>query len=478
MNPSAPLRTTFAMLARAASDPTSRGSGIEDDDGRISYAELVERVERAAAMLAGAGLGRGDRIALRLPTSIAFAEAFFAVLACGAAALPLGSGAPPAETRRLIEDAAARALITTDGAAVPELDAVPRFVADGGGFRALRGDASAAPRPPRAGDPALVAQSFATTGRPQLVVRTHENLWWDADGFRGAARLDADDVVLGVVPLSHAHGLCNALLASVHAGARLVLRARFFRRPTLDLLERERVTVFPTVPFVVRMLARTEPGRRWNLDALRVACSAGAPLDPGAQAAFRARFAVPVRQLYGLTAAGNVTYQGDDAAAVDPATVGTPLPGVEVTIADGADTPPATGEVVVRSRAAAGGPERPLRTFDLGRWSAGGELVLTGRLSTFINAAGNKVDPAEVEAALRRHPAVADAAVYALPAAHGEQVVAAAVVPRSPCTADDLRLHCRALLASFKVPRVVRVRPALPRSPLGNVLIDQLIMET
>src|SRR5882724_1624107 len=113
---SAPPRTTSAMLARAASDPTSRGSGIDDDEERISYAELAERVERAAATLAGAGLGHGDRIALWLPNSIAFAEAFFAVLACGAAALPLGSGAPPAEARRLIDEAAARALITIDGA--------------------------------------------------------------------------------------------------------------------------------------------------------------------------------------------------------------------------------------------------------------------------------------------------------------------------------------------------------------------------
>jgi long-chain acyl-CoA synthetase len=469
------------MLARTASDPASRGSGIEDDEWRISYADLAARVERAAATLAGAGLGSGDRIALWLPNSIAFAEAFLAVLACGAAALPLGFGAPPAEARRLIDAAAARALITTDGAAAPELDSLLRFVADQRGVRATRGEPSAAPRPPRASDPALVAHSFATAGRPQLVARSHENLWWDADGFRGAARLDADDVVFGIVPVSHAHGLCNALLASVHAGARLILRARFFRRPTLDLLERERVTVFPTVPFVIRMLARTEPGRRWDLHALRVACSAGAPLDAVSRATFRARFAVPVRQLYGLTAAGNVTYQGGAADAVDPAAVGTPIATTEVTIASGEGAPLAAGEVgevVVRSRAAAGGPERPLRTFDLGRWSSGGELVLTGRLSAFINAAGNKVDPAEVEAALCRHPAVAEVAVYGLPAPHGEQVVAAAVVPRGPCNADDLRVHCRALLASFKVPRVVRVRPALPRSPLGNVLIDQLIMET
>jgi acyl-CoA synthetase (AMP-forming)/AMP-acid ligase II len=130
---------------------------------------------------------------------------------------------------------------------------------------------------------------------------------------------------------------------------------------------------------------------------------------------------------------------------------------------------------VVRSPAAEGGTANALRTRDQGQWSERGELVITGRTSLFINTAGNKVDPAEVEATLRLHPAVSDVVVFGVPAPHGEQVVAAAVVTRTPCSADELRVHCRSMLAAYKVPRVVTFRAALPRSPLGKVLVGRLL---
>jgi len=168
-------------------------------------------------------------------------------------------------------------------------------------------------------------------------------------------------------------------------------------------------------------------------------------------------------------------------AELDPESVGRPVGNVRVTIEDGEGrevAPDAEGEIVVHSPSAMGGAEQPLRTRDLGRWTARGDVVLTGRTSVFINSAGNKVNPAEVEAALRIHPAVADVAVFGVPSPHGDQHVAAVVVTRAPCTADELRVHCGALLASYKVPRLVTFRAALPRSPLGKVLIGRLMAES
>ena len=336
------------------------------------------------------------------------------------------------------------------------------------------------PAAPRDDDPALVASSSGTTGRPHLVARTQANLWWEAENFFASTRLTSDDVVLGVVPLSHAHGLGNALLAALRAGASLVLRPRFLRRQVLDLLARERVTVFPAVPFMLRMLAATDRRRHLDLAALRLCVSAGAPLPRAVFTAFRERFGVVPRQLYGLTEAGSVTCDLAASADVDPATVGRPLGNVAVTIEDddGRALPTGErGEIVVRSPAVEGGTARALRTRDLGCLDAHGRLTITGRTSLFINTAGNKVDPAEVEAALRAHPAVRDVAVFGLTSAHEEQVVAAAVVLASAATADELRAHCRELLAPHKVPRVVGFRDALPRSPLGKVLIARLLAE-
>ena len=482
MNPPVSLRTVPALLASAAARAPERPA-VDDGQTAFSTGELTARVAGAAALLAGAGIGRGDRVALWLANSVGFVESFLGVLACGAAALPLAAAARPAELRRVLGETPVQALVAPPGAAralappgVLPLACGPR----GLGIEEPVSAPRRAARPPAPAEAALVAYSSGTLARPHVVVRTHENLWWEAENFWCATRLGPDDVVLGVVPLSHAHGLGNALLSSLRAGARLVLRPRFLRRQTLDLLERERVTVFPTVPFMVRMLAVTDRRRGWDLTALRLCFSAGAALAPEIYGAFRARFRVPVRQLYGLTEAGSVTLNRAPAAEIDPASAGTALGSVRVTIEDpqGRELPYGeVGEIVVRSPAAAGGAEQPLRTRDQGRWSARGELLITGRTSLFINTAGNKVDPAEVEAALRLHPAVADVAVFGLAAAHGEQVVAAVVVRRAPCTAEALRLHCRTLLTSYKVPRVLSFRAALPRSPLGKVLIGQLLTE-
>jgi long-chain acyl-CoA synthetase len=476
-----PTGTVLALLDDAAARlPTHRA--VADEHRTLDYRTLQARVAAAAESLRGAGIGRGDRVGITLPSSVAFVEAFLGVLATGAAAMPVPVATRASERRHLFDEANVATQIT-----VPEDDrpvAPTVFRADVAGLGHAHSARATVPRPspmpPAPSDVALLATSSGTTARPHLVARTHENLWWEAENFWQSTRLGSDDVVLGVVPLSHAHGLGNALLAALRAGAGLLLRPRFLRRQVLDLLAAERVTVFPAVPFMLRMLAATDRRRHWDLSALRLCVSAGAPLPREVFLAFRDRFGVPARQLYGLTEAGSVTCDLAAAERVDPATVGRPLGTVVVSIEDehGRTLPPGEiGEIVVRSAAVEGGAARALRTRDLGRCDADGALTITGRTSLFINTAGNKVDPAEVEATLRAHPAVADVAVFGLAAAHDEQVVAAVVVLASPVSADVLRAHCRELLAPHKVPRVLTFRDALPRSPLGKVLIGRLLAE-
>lgn len=455
---------------------------VADEHETLAWSDLATRVATSAALLREIGVGGGSCVAIALPTSVAFVESFLAVLATGAAAFPVPATARIGELRRLFADT------RIDAAIAPADDerviAPIRIAARRGGLDVVAApqqrSAGAAESGPASDDVALVASTSGTLARPHLVTRTHANLRWEAENFFASTRLTRDDVVLCVVPLSHAHGLGNALLAALRAGASLVLRPRFLRRQVLDLLVQERVTLFPAVPFMLRMLAATDRRRRVELDALRLCLSAGAPLPSEVFRAFRERFGVGVRQLYGLTEAGSVTCDLGADADVDPATVGRPLGNVVVTIEDdhGNRLPTgARGEIVVRSPAAVGGVATPLRTRDLGSLDASGRLVVNGRTSLFINTAGNKVDPSEVEAALRSHPAVADVAVFGLAAAHDEQVVAAAVVRAGDATADELRAHCRGLLAAHKVPRVVTFRDALPRSPLGKVLIGRLLAE-
>ncbi len=477
------LRTVIALLDAAATHVPSRPA-VADEHATLDYAALRVRAAAAAEQLRAAGIGPGDRVGIVLPNSIAFVESLLGVWLCGAAAFPVPAGAQAAELRRLLAATPVAAAITAPGAEATA--ARVHLVADSHGLgraavaSSRRRSVAGNPTAPAPHDAAVVAMSSGTVAAPHLVTRTHENLWWEAENFFAATRLTSDDVVLGVVPLSHAHGLGNALLAALRAGASLVTRRRFLRRHVLDLLVAERVTVFPAVPFMLRMLAATDPRRRWDLAALRLCVSAGAPLPAEVFAAFRDRFGVPPRQLYGLTEAGSVTCDLAAPDRVDPATVGRPLGAVEVAIEDAEGRPLAAGEIgeiVIRSAAAEGGAERPLRTQDLGRLDDDGALTITGRTSLFINSAGNKIDPAEVEAALRAHPAVADVAVFGLAAAHDEQIVAAAVVLATPVPPEVLRAHCRERLAAHKVPRVLSVRDQLPRSPLGKVLIGRLVAE-
>jgi len=473
---------TVASLLDAAADRVPHRRAIADEHGAIDYATLRRRADAAAEQLRSAGLGAGDRVAIVLPNSLAFVEALLGVWRCGATAFPVPAVARAGELAHLFAAAPVAAVITRVAADTPPTGI--HVVADADGLRIAYATshrrAARASTLPEPGDAALCAVSSGTVAAPHVVTRTHANLWWEAENFAASTQLGPEDVVLGVVPLSHAHGLGNALLAALRAGAGLVTRSRFLRRQVLDVLAAERVTVFPAVPFMLRMLAATERRRRFDLGALRLCLSAGAPLPADVFTAFRERFGVPPRQLYGLTEAGSVTCDLAAPDRVDPTSVGRPLGAVRLTIEDGDGRPlpcGAVGEIVVRSAAAEGGIDRPLRTCDLGRLGADGALTITGRTSLFINAAGNKIDPGEVEAVLRAHPSVADVAVFGLAAAHDDQVVAAAVVLATPVATDVLRAYCRERLAAHKVPRVFTIRDQLPRSPLGKVLIGRLVAE-
>ena len=471
-----------ALLERAVAEHSDRPA-LSDDRETLTFRELEAGTDRAEACLRDAGVGPGGRVALVLPNSCTFVQVALAVFRCRASVFPINSGAQPREIARILEGTPVAAMIGTEALVRTQAPAgTAALAATPSGLAILRDRPGPpqAPRRARSLDPALSAYSSGTVTRPHLVTRTQENLWWEAENFYGATRLCSDDVILAVVPLSHAHGFGNALLASLRSGARLVLRERFHRGEVLDLLEREHVTVFPTVPFMLRTLTTAGRPRRWDLDALRWCISAGAPLPREVADAFRDRFGVTVRQLYGLTEAGSVTLNTASSADIDPTSVGTPLGTTTLAIVDpdGAPLPPTCeGEIVVHSDAAMGGRGAALHTHDRGSCDVDGSLRITGRTSLFINCAGNKVDPAEVEEALRQHPAVGEAAVFGVPTAHGEETVSAAVVLEDDCTAHALREHCRALLASYKVPRVIHLRDTLPRSALGKVLVGRLADE-
>jgi len=281
-----------------------------------------------------------------------------------------------------------------------------------------------------------------TTAAPRPVELSFGNVQANALGSAVALGLDPDERWLCPLPLSHVGGLM-VLLRSVIYGTRAVLGGA-------ERATEGDITIVSLVPTQLRRLldAGARPGAR-----LRVVLLGGAAATPDLLDEARAA-GWPVRATYGLT-------QACSQVAVD----GRPLPGLAVTLAD-------DGEILVEGPTVAGGGT--LRTGDLGRFAGDGRLEIIGRKSDTIVTGGENVAPAEVEAALLAHPAVADAGVFGRPDPEWGEAVTASVVLRAPADPQELRDWVAGRLARFKVPKSVEVAETLPRNASGKLLRREL----
>jgi len=336
---------------------------------------------------------------------------------------------------------------------------------------------------------AMILYTSGTTGTPKGACITHASLATHTAALvHHTLGLDAEDRVMGVLPLTHSFGLRMAILAPFYAGARAVLSPRFHAETSLVSLADEAVSWLPAVPTMFAAWARARGGP--DLPRLRWCLSAGAPLPEDTRREAEARLGAPVREGYGLTEA---TFSTVDAPP-DPPTrgsVGRPVWGVEVRIveADGHPLPAGSeGEIVVRGQnvmsgylddAAASG--RVLRggwlhTGDVGRMDAEGHLFVVDRMKDLILRGGANVYPSEVENALAAHPGVAEVAVVGRPDPYlGEEVVAVVVrAGAATTTAEELIAFARTRIARNKVPEEVAFVERMPLGPSGKVLKREL----
>ncbi|HKJ24364.1 MAG TPA: AMP-binding protein, partial [Myxococcota bacterium] len=476
-------------LLRATAARHPERTAIVQGERRISWRDLAARVAALAGRLEAAAIRPGDRVGLVMPNAPEFAVAFFAIARARAVAVPLNPTLSPGEIAGSLLRLGPVGLLAGPGTCArlaPALDGPPPVAVP---FGEPETDAAepGEPRAPFAGD-VLVQASSGSTGLAKCVCRSQANLAAEADGFGDAAGVGPSDVILGAPPLFHAHGLANALLAAVRAGATLVLLDRppaddapdppFALRcgEVLDVLEREGVTLLPGVPFMFDALAVTGRRTKADLSKLRLAFSAGNFLPERTYQRFREAFGVEVHQLYGCSEAGAVTLNLESPEKTGWYSVGRPLPGMEIEA-------PGTGSEI-RIRSAALGrylegdtcdAEGWFATGDLGRIDEAGRLWITGRTKLFIDSGGQKVDPVEVEDTLVAHPDVREAAVVGVPDPRRGEEIRAFVVAERPVAPQALVAHCRERLAPFKVPRRVELRDALPRSPLGKLLRGRLI---
>jgi fatty-acyl-CoA synthase len=466
-----------------------------DFGGRtVTYRELDDRSEALAAALLASGLERGDRVATLTGNSPEHVETLFACAKAGFVLVPLSWRLSPPELAYQLDDSEPAVLLVEGeyaglgDAALADATVRPRVLGMGAPHEAgVTVDADVADD-----DPLFLIYTSGTTGKPKGALLTHANCFWTNLGFDLATGISGEDVALQVLPQFHCGGWNVQPLLTWWKGGTVVLERSFDAARCLALIEEKRVTTLMGVPAIYLFMSQEPAFDEADLSSLRRAVVGGAPMPEALLETWHAR-GVDIVQGYGLTeAAPNVLCLPAEDAVRKQGFAGKPYPNVDVALRDPESgrflEGPAQGELVVRGpnvfvgywrnpeATAAALADGWLLTGDVAQRDEEGYYRIAARLKDMYISGGENVYPAEVESVLHEHPAVADAAVVAVPDERWGEVGIAVVVPAEGAAADEDELleHCAARLARFKVPRGVRFVDELPRSGMGKVLKDEL----
>jgi acyl-CoA synthetase (AMP-forming)/AMP-acid ligase II len=478
-------------VVETAEDAGDRPALVDGATGtRTSRRTLAGRMTRVATALRARGFGSGDVLALWASNTPDWAVAALGAMAAGGAVTGISTVAADGEVATLVRRTRTRIL-----AADPGLLARARAIAETAGAESAVLDEMAGPRGAQAqlptlnpDDVALLPSSSGTTGPPKSVVLTHANLAAGIAQLQAGVRFTGDDVVLAVAPFPHVLGFVVTLAAPLAAGATVVTLSRFDLGALLTAVETHRVTVLAVPPPVLAALSSAPQALARDLSSVSFVAAGGAPVSPALQARAAARFpGAVVAQGYGMTETTAVIPVPDRLRGTALGSVGRLGPGTEARVVDpatGRDLGPGEdGELWTRGPQTTpgylGDPDADrdlfggdgwLRTGDLARMDAEGALRIVDRLKELIKVDGLQVAPAELEALLMGHPAVADAAVIGLPDVRHGEVPVAAVVARGDVDPPALIAWAADQVSPHKRLRAVRVVGQIPRSPAGKVL--------
>ena len=496
------LRTSARRLPDKAALVSTAGSAAA-----VTYGELERRVDAAAAAFQGAGLAKGDRVALMLGNTEHFVEAFFGALRAGLVVVPLNITFTANEVAQILGDCEAAGIIVAeayhdrlDGLS-ETLPALQLVIVAGATappmgtqtWRQFLG-AGGTPQPVDTApdDLALLPYTSGTTGTPKGAMLSHANLLANHEQMaRTRLSVQEHDIVLCVLPLFHIYALNVAMAFALGRGATVLLIERFDPHQTLEALAMHRASIIIGAPPIYIAWVNTPGVEEYDLASVRFAVSGAAALPRHVLTRFGDELGISIWEGYGLTETAPVLTTVAMNDAVLPGSVGRPVPGVELRLVDdkGADVNPGDpGEVVVRGPNVFSGywrqPAATAEVLDADGWFHtgdvgildGGNLYLVDRKKDLIIVSGFNVYPREVEEVLFRHPKVAEAAVIGTPHPYTGEAVKAVVVlrPGEEASAEEITDFCRRSLARFKCPEVIEFVHALPVNPSGKVLRRQL----
>jgi acyl-CoA synthetase (AMP-forming)/AMP-acid ligase II len=481
---------------------------IDGSTGRsLTYGELESGVRRVAANLARRGLRKGDVFAIFSINCLEYAICFHAVALLGGVITTLNPLYTTEEAAFQLRDAGAKFLACAQlcidkataaaGAAnIKELFVFGESEAATPFGALLEGDGEV---PPVKIDPRhdLVALPYSsgTTGLPKGVMLTHYNLVANLCQMDGLDYFHRDDILMCVLPLFHIYGLVVVLNMGLHLGATIVITPRFDLEQFLELIQHYRITLSHIVPPIVLKLAKDPLVDKYDLSSLKMIFSGAAPLGADLTRECMQRIGCGIRQGYGMTETSPVTHSSPaDPEKMRLGSVGTAAPNTEVKVVDpatGAELGPnQEGEICVRGPQIMKGylnnPEATARTIDADEWLHTGDVgyadeeghfFIVDRVKELIKYKGFQVAPAELEAVLLTHPAIADAAVIPTRDDEAGEVPKAFVVTRQDISGPEIMDFVAARVAPHKKIREVEFIAQIPKSISGKILRRVLIQQ-
>ena len=481
-------------LTRTAGEHGERPA-VRLDEQVMSYGDLLAGAQRAAGLLRGRGIGPGDRVGLVLPNVAPFPVLFYGAVAAGCVVVPMNPLLKAREVTYYLEDSGASIVFAwhamaeevEKAAGVVGIDFVSVDPADFADL--LAGQDPVTDVVDRADDDTVVLlYTSGTTGQPKGAELTHANLITNAAlSAETLVELEPDDVVMGCLPLFHCFGLTVGLNAAVLTGACLTLVPRFDPVKALEVIARDRVTVFEGVPTMYTAMLNAPDAQSYDVSSLRTCVSGGSAMPVEVMRNFEETFGCVVLEGYGLSETSPVASFNQPHLERKPGSIGVPVRGVEMRVFDddGAEVEIGeVGEIVIRGENVMKGywaredatkeaiKDGWFHSGDMAKQDEDGYFYIVDRKKDLIIRGGYNVYPREVEEALYAHDAVAEVAVIGVPHPElGEEVAAAvALKADAQATEEDLRDFAKTQLAAYKYPRHVWIVDQLPKGPTGKIL--------
>ena len=467
------------------------------DELELTFGQFDAAAARVATFLEHEGIEPGDRVGLMLPNTPAFAVAFYGILRRGAIAVPMNPLLKAREIAFYLTNTGAKALFATpafaeEAAAGTAAAGVPCWLTDDAGLAKMTADLPDQQSPVERADTdtAVILHTSGTTGKPKGAELTHGGLNRNQEiSSRTLIEVGPDDVIMGCLPLFHVFGMTCALNAAVAVGALLTLIPRFDAQKAIEVIARDRVTVFEGVPTMYSaLLGVARDVAPDAMESLRVCASGGASLPVQVLTDFENTFSATILEGYGLSETSPIASFNHPGRDRKPGSIGNPIEGVEMRVVDpdGNEVPPReAGEIQIRGHNVMKGywnlPEATSSAISADGWFATGDIgkvdddgyyYIVDRKKDLIIRGGFNVYPREIEEVLYEHPDVTEAAVVGLPHDSLGEEIGAAVALKDGAQTSPVQLSefVKQRVAAYKYPRHIWILDELPKGPTGKLL--------